>query len=36
MCTEITVPESTQYDIDIAAETHLTKVSSIFNFWPTD
>ena len=37
MCTEITVPESAQFDIDIGAETLLTKISSIFNyFWPTD
>ena len=37
MCTEIIVPESAQFDVDIGAETHLTKIFSIFNyFWPTD
>ena len=37
MCTEITVSESAQFDIDIGAETHRTEISNIFNyFWPND
>ena len=32
MFTEITVPESVQFDTDIGAETHLTKIISIFNY----
>ena len=37
MCTDITVPEPAKFDIDIGAETHLTKISSIFNyFWPNN
>ena len=31
MCTEITIPESAQFDIDIGAKTHLIEISSIFN-----
>ena len=33
MCIEITVPESAQFDIEIGAETHLTKISNIFNYF---